>query len=252
MALSRLSFYSEVLGMQTEVIVILPQKSSTGEIGVNAKADDDAYKCLYLLHGLSDDHTTWLRRTSIERYAIDHGICVVMPCGGRSFYSNIKNGMAYYDYIAKELPRRIREFFHVSHKREDTFIAGNSMGGYGALKIALKECDTFCAAAALSPCCDLIGAGYQDILESIFGEPIMPEEDDAVCLAKLIDSNPNKPRLYVAMGTNDFLYETIKPFCQQVNACSYDFTYIETDASHSWAFWDVQIQDALKWMFHKE
>ena len=97
MALITLNFYSESLGIQTEVWVVMPQKSCAGQIGIDAKAGDSAYKCLYLLHGLSDDHTIWLRRTSIERYATDYGICVVMPCGGRSFYCNMKDGMAYYD-----------------------------------------------------------------------------------------------------------------------------------------------------------
>ena len=252
MALITLNFYSEALGMQTEVMVILPQKSSQGEIGIANNAGDCAYKCLYLLHGLSDDHTIWLRRTSIERYAAQYGICVVMPCGGRSFYCNMQNGMAYYTYIAKELPRRIQEFFRVSHKREDTYIAGLSMGGYGALKIALKESDNFCAAAALSPCCDLKAAGFEGILQSIFGKPELPEDENVCFLAKQQENNPNKPRLYVAMGTEDFLYENIQPFRKQLTNSTYDFTYLEKTASHSWDFWDSQIQNALKWMFHKE
>ncbi len=251
MALITLNFYSEALGMQSEVWVIMPQKSCAGQIGIDSNAGDSAYKCLYLLHGLSDDHTIWLRRTSIERYATNYGICVVMPCGGRSFYCNIKNGMAYYDYIAKEVPQRIREFFHVSHKREDTFIAGLSMGGYGALKIALKEPDTFCAAAALSPCCDLKAAGFEGILQSIYGEPRMPEEDDVTYLAKQTQSHPNKPRLYVAIGTEDFLYNTIQSFRNLMENSTYDFTYLEKPANHSWDFWDSQIQDVLKWMFQK-
>lgn len=251
MALITLNFYSEALGMQTEVLVIMPQQSTNGEIGIKSRANDTSYKCLYLLHGLSDDHTIWLRRTSIERYAAQYGICVVMPCGGRSFYCDIKNGLAYYTFIAKELPMRIREFFHVSDKREDTFVAGLSMGGYGALKMALKEPDTFCAAAALSPCCDLKAARYEPILEGIFGKPEMPKEEDVSYLAKLQENNPSRPRLYIAMGTEDFLYQNIQPFRTQLETSTYDFTYLEKPAEHSWDFWDSQIQDALKWMFDK-
>ena len=89
MALCEIRLYSEALGMQTTVNVVIPQKNTAGEIGVNGKADREKYKCLYLLHGLSDDHSIWLRRTSIERYAQKYGICVVMPCAGRSFYTDM-------------------------------------------------------------------------------------------------------------------------------------------------------------------
>ena len=78
MAFIELNFYSEALGMQTQVNVILPQKSSAGEIGgSSASINAQEYRCLYLLHGLSDDHTIWMRRTSIERYASEYGICAL-------------------------------------------------------------------------------------------------------------------------------------------------------------------------------
>lgn len=248
MALLNVNFYSEALGMQTEVLVILPQKSVMGQIGIEAKTRDTAYKTLYLLHGLSDDQTIWMRRTSIERYASEYGICVVMPCGGRSFYCDMKYGQAYYTFIAKELPQRIREFFRVSDKREDTFVAGLSMGGYGALKMALKEPDTFCAGAGLSPCCHLDSLDFNGILMSIFGEIKTPESEDLACLADKMRSAPNKPRLYMAMGTDDFLYENAQPLRKKLEK-DYDFTYYETKATHSWDFWDSQIQTVLKWMF---
>ena len=69
MAFLKLDFFSEVLGMQTEINVVIPQRSSAGEIGVSSNGSSKKYKCLYLLHGLSDDHTIWMRRTSVERYA---------------------------------------------------------------------------------------------------------------------------------------------------------------------------------------
>ena len=147
---------------------------------------------------------------------------------------------------------RIREFFHVSHKREDTYIAGISMGGYGALKIALKESDAFAAGAALSPCCDLNAAGMGDILVSIFGEQKMPESEDVSCLARLHKNDPQKPRLYTVMGTEDFLYENFQPTRKALESSGYDFTYFEKPGAHNWAFWDQEIQNVLKWMFPKE
>lgn len=249
MALITLNFYSQSLGMQTEVLVIMPQKNTAGQIGIQSKAEGTAYPCLYLLHGLSDDHTIWLRRTSIERYASQYGICVVMPCGGRSFYSNTAYGMNYYDYIAKELPQRMQEFFHVSSRREDTFIAGLSMGGYGAFKIALREKNRFCAAAALSPVGDLQNAGFEGLLQTIFGSTTVPQEDDLLYLSKAHKDDPQKPKLYFAIGTDDFLYENSKSLRKTLTDCGYHLTYHEEKATHSWEFWDCQIQKVLQWMF---
>lgn len=94
---------------------------------------------LYLLHGLSDNHSCWLRRTAVDRYAEEYGIAVVMPEVQRSFYCDMAHGPAYFTYIADELPQICQRLFRLSDKREDTFIAGNSMGGYGALKAALSR-----------------------------------------------------------------------------------------------------------------
>lgn len=252
MALITLKFYSEALQMQTEVYVAIPQKNSNGEIGIGNNAGEGKYKCLYLLHGLSDDHTIWLRRTSIERYAADYGICVVMPCGGRSFYTDMKYGAKYYTYIAKELPRVIGEFFNVSDKREDTFIAGLSMGGYGALKIALRENDRFCAAAGLSSVADIYREDFKKTLVPVFGDNIeIPREDDLFSLVESKNNEEQKPRLFMTIGTEDFMYKDNLRLKEKIEALDYDYTYTEAAGEHSWDFWDDKIQDALKWMFEK-
>lgn len=251
MALSELHFFSEALHMQTSVYVVIPQRKSSGEIGVSNGAKGEKYPCLYLLHGLSDDYTIWLRRTSIERYAQEYGICVVMPSGDRSFYTDMKYGGQYYTYIAKELPRVIQEFFNVSDRREDNFVAGLSMGGYGALKIGMRECDRFCAAAGLSSVAD-IGERvkfFRDAAVPIFGEDlIVPPEDDLLQLARKQNSNPNKPRIFMAVGTEDFLYEDNQKLRTLYEELNYDYTYRETPGAHTWDFWDTQIQNVLKWM----
>ncbi len=251
MALITLNVFSEALGMQTEIKVIVPQRSSNGEIGITNDVEQTAYKCLYLLHGLSDDQTIWLRRTSIERYAAEYGICVVMPCADKSFYCDMKYGMAFYTFIAKELPRLIREFFHVSDKREDTFVAGLSMGGYGALKLALRDPDTFCAAAGLSPVADIKNVGFSDVLRAVFGDDFaVPQEDDLLWLADTCKDHPHRPRLYIGIGTEDFLYENNRKLKRKLEDNGYDFTYRESAGSHSWEFWDEYIQYVLKWLFN--
>ena len=246
-----LKFYSEALGMQTEVYVVIPQRQTSGEIGVATKAEDQKYKCLYLLHGLSDDHSIWLRRTSIERYASEYGICVVMPAAAKSFYTDMKYGMKYFTYIAKELPRVIREFLNVSDKREDTFIAGLSMGGYGALKIGLRQCDTFCAAAGLSPVAELIyDEAHRELYLPIWGESnYLPKEDNLFYLVEKQNDNPNRPRLYIGIGTDDFLYPGVQRLKKKLDGMDFDFTYRESEGrAHTWDFWDEYIQYVLEWM----
>ena len=251
MALAELNFYSEALGMQTTVNVIIPQKSSSGEIGIKSDAKDEKYKCLYLLHGLSDNHSIWLRRTSIERYAQEYGICVVMPCADKSFYTDMKDGGKYYTYIAKELPRIIREFFNVSEKREDNFIAGNSMGGYGALKIGLRECDSFCACAGLSSVADIVGLTdtFRDVYIPIFGEELnIPDEENLFFLTQSNNNNPNKPKIYMGVGTEDYMYKENIKLKEHIESLDFDFTYRESSGTHCWEFWDEYIQYVLEWM----
>ncbi len=254
MAFIDLKFYSNVLGMQTEVAVIIPQGANTGEIGVDNNTRPGPYKCLYLLHGLSDDHTIWMRRTAIERYASNYGICVVMPRADKSFYTDMKYGMKYYTHIAKEIPQIIREFFNVSAKREDNYVAGLSMGGYGALKIALRECDSFCMGAGLSPCSDMKAlvktGGFEEVIFPVFGEDYyIKDEDDILWLLDEKKDDPNRPALFVGIGTEDFLYQNNFALREKMKGLDYDFTYREGPGVHNWDFWDEYIKHVLWWMF---
>ncbi|MBR4058812.1 MAG: esterase family protein [Lachnospiraceae bacterium] len=250
MALIDIKLYSEALGMQTEVYVVIPQKSTQGEIGITNNVGDTKYKCLYLLHGLSDDHSIWLRRTSVERYASDYGICVVMPCGHKSFYTDMKYGNKYYTYIAKELPCIIQELFKVSNRQEDNFIAGLSMGGYGALKIALKERGKFCAAAGLSSVADIRRKDFEKVQIPIWGENReIPAEDDLFSLVEQCNEYYDKPRLFMAIGTEDFMYQDNVRLKEKIKSLDYDYTYYEAPGTHCWEFWDEYIQYVLEWMF---
>ena len=132
MAFLELHYHSDALGIGVTVNVILPEKAKT-LIGMNAEGGDN-YKTLYLFHGLSDDQSIWMRRTSIERYAADYGIAVVMPSVNRSWYTDTVYKAKYFTFVTEELPRVCRSYFRgMSDKREDTLVAGLSMGGYGAV-----------------------------------------------------------------------------------------------------------------------
>ena len=126
--------YADTLGMETRMHVLLPER-------LQGKA-----RTLYLLHGMSDDEGTWMRRTAIDRYAEEKDLAVVMPDGGLGWYTDMHIGFPWFTYITQELPAICRSFFpNMSEKREDTFVAGLSMGGYGALKCALRAPETYCA-----------------------------------------------------------------------------------------------------------
>ena len=250
MALLNLKFYSESLKMQTEVFIVMPQKNTDGEIGISAASGSGRYKCLYLLLGQSDAASIWLRRTSIERYAAACGLCVVMPAAGLSYYTDMKYGQNYYTYISRELPRIVAEYLNISQAREDTYIAGLSMGGYGALKIALRNPERYCAAAGLSPVADVSWILADKALSvPIFGDvETVPPEEDLFYLTKAHDGDACKPRLYVGIGTEDFIYDADVRFHRWMEGLHYDLTWRESPGTHSWEFWDEYIQYVLQWM----
>lgn len=251
MAFLELNIFSESLGTHQVVNVVMPQGSTNGEIGIG-NGSSGSTKCLYLLHGLSDNHSIWLRRTSVERYAQEYGICIVMPFGDRSFYTDMKHGGKYYTYIAKELPKILSSMLNISNKREDNFIAGLSMGGYGALKIGLRECERFSAAAGLSSVADMNGFKelFKDDFVNIFGEDmIIPEDDDLLALAEKYNENPKKPRIFMGVGTEDWLYGANQKLKAKFEALDYDYTYRESSGVHNWVFWDEYIQYVLEWLY---
>ncbi|MFB9328629.1 alpha/beta hydrolase [Paenibacillus aurantiacus] len=254
MALMQCDFYSETLGVSASMNVILPQRTTT-QIGMSsASSGETRHPVLYLLHGLSDDHTIWLRRTSIERYVAPLGIAVVMPAVGRSFYANMKQGYDYWDFISEELPALARSFFPISEKREDNFVAGLSMGGYGAFKLALSHPDRFAAAASLSGALDarFFIQEHEEEAARIFGSmsEFNGSGNDLFHLAKLraAEGSAKLPQLYQCCGTEDFLYEDNVKFRDEALRLGLPLTYDEGPGEHEWGYWDHHIQRVLEWL----
>jgi S-formylglutathione hydrolase FrmB len=252
MALIQCDFSSEVLGMAMSMDVILPQ-NTTRQIGMQGKAGEGKFPTLYLLHGCSDDHTIWLRRTSIERYVAPLGLAVVMPNVHRSYYTNMKEGANYWDYVSEEIPRLARSFFPLSDKREENFVAGLSMGGYGAFKMALKCPEKFCAAASLSGALEMdwMTSARPEEARRIFGDlkSLAGSEYDALTMLEQLQASGKPiPKLFQACGTEDFLYDANLRFKTAVETKGLDYTYLEKPGTHCWEFWDDTIQDVLKWL----
>jgi S-formylglutathione hydrolase FrmB len=250
MALIHCDFFSEVLGLCTSMCVILPQP-------LGARAKRDRYPVLYLLHGMSDDHTIWQRRTSIERYVEPLDLAVVMPAVQRSFYIDMAHGYRYGTFVSEELPALARSFFPLSDAREDTFVAGLSMGGYGAFKLALTHPDRYAAAASLSGALDIASLRraedeeWRAEMRLIFGNlrGVAGSDNDLFHLAReLARSKTVKQRLYQCCGTEDPLYRDNVRFKRLAESLGLDLTYEEGPGEHEWGYWDRQIQKVLAWL----
>jgi S-formylglutathione hydrolase FrmB len=259
MALVHWHFYSASLGMQRSAEVVLPQSSSG--IGVGGRERGDRIPVLYLLHGWSDDHTIWQRRTSIERYALEKGLAVIMPGTDLGFYTDMKYGYDFWQFFSGELPELTAEFFpRLSTRREDTFVAGLSMGGFGALKLGINCPERFAAAASLSGLTDPLwqyhgGAGGREgraneAWLNIFGEEDElrgSESDLHAKLEELIASGRPMPRFYQTCGTEDFLYGINVEFRDKFKD-RIDLTYHEERGVHEWGYWDQNIQRVIDWL----
>ncbi len=259
MAFIQCNLFSEALEMSCAVNVLLPQQTSA-QVGMSGRSRGGPHPTLWLLHGRTDDHTIWMRRTAIERYAADLGLAVVMPNVHLSWYQDMALGPRYFTYIAEELPRLCRDFFPLSDRREDNFIAGLSMGGYGAFLHALRHPENFAAAASLSGALDL--AGYIAMrkaegspayagMRQIFADPdaVAGSEADLLALASRAQKNgPPLPALYACCGTGDFLYDANQRLRQHFAELGLPLTYEEGPGEHNWAFWDQWIQRVLAWL----
>lgn len=253
MALVRCDFFSEALELSTSMTVVLPQATQT-QIGMSGVAGDAPAPVLYLLHGLSDDDTIWLRRTSIERYAAGLGLAVVMPQVHRSFYRDEVHGNRFWTFLSQELPALVGHFFRLSDRREDTFVAGLSMGGYGALQWALRCPERFAAAASLSGALDLArlrrDGDRAAVFDRVFGDAAI-EGSDGDLLALLDrsgDAVGELPALYVGCGTQDVLIEDNRAFAEHATRRGLTVTTDFGPGEHEWGYWDRQIQDVLRWL----
>ena len=214
------------------------------------------YKTLYLLHGLYGSDDIFLANTSIRKFAEDNGIAVVIPCGENSFYVDNEKAHTFYgEYVGQELLDITRNIFPLSPKREDTYIAGFSMGGYGAIRNGLKYYKNFSKIGMISPA--LITEDInefqmsnnvlysKDFYESVFGDlnKIKNSDKDP---KYLIEMTLDIPDIYMACGINDFLFEKCVDFYRFLNSKGIDATFISGEGEHTWEFCDKYIKKFIK------
>ncbi|MBR4447907.1 alpha/beta hydrolase family protein [Methanobrevibacter sp.] len=214
------------------------------------------YKTLYFLHGLYGSDDIVLANTSIQKFAEDNGIAIVIPCGDNSFYLDNEKAHAYYgQYVGRELLDITRNIFPLSDKREDTFIAGFSMGGYGAIRNGLKYFENFSKIGMISPALitdDIVDytddnnvLRSKDYYESIFGnlDEIAGSDKDP---KYLIENCPDIPDIYMACGVDDFLFEKSSDFYGFLKAKGIDATFVEAEGEHTWDFCDKYLKEFIK------
>ncbi|WP_432477084.1 alpha/beta hydrolase [Nocardioides sp. GXQ0305] len=248
MALLDVDLFSESLLVGTSLTVTLPQ-ATTAQVGVEpVPVPADGWPVLYLLHGLSDDHSAWVRYTAIERYARAAGLAVVMPAAGRSFYADEAHGHAYWTWIAEELPQRVAEMFRVSGRPDDTFVAGLSMGGYGALKLGLTHPHRYAGVASMSAPVDvhvLERPERKELLHRVFDGRIPPTADLEVLLDGAGDA---VPPLYLGCGTEDKLLHANERFAARVEDAGLEVTTDFRPGAHEWGLWDAMVRDVIAWL----
>ena len=250
-------YKSPVLDRHTQINVIVPTPKKEGEpLGSN-------FKVLYLFHGHNGDADSWLYFSNISRYAQDAGIVVVMPSVNNSFYQDMAHGERFFTYVTQELPEYIQSIFPVSKKPEDTFVAGLSMGGYGAYYVGLSFPEKFAAVASLSGAVDVafratpmpqgqameLPGWITDCFGDIRGLP--GSDKDVFALAEKAQQKGCLPRLYQSCGTADFLYGMNRCSYEKFREMGVNVTWREIPGkAHEWDLWDEEIRRVIDWMLN--
>lgn len=240
MALIHLNHFSQALGKCAACFVVVPDGKGP-------------FPVVYLLHGHSDDYTIWQRRTSIERYAARHGIMVVMPDGGRGWYSDALDGISRYESHILETVTIIENLLPARTDRAGRGIGGLSMGGYGSLKLALKHPRLFASVVSHSGALDMAtwhrSGPRTGHLQQIFGKRLSADED-CFKLATKVRAARLRPRVRIDCGTDDFLIEHNRSMHRHLDRIGYAHEYEEFPGAHTWEYWDQHIQSALA--FHAQ
>ncbi|MFD1441519.1 alpha/beta hydrolase [Lacticaseibacillus hegangensis] len=238
MANLALTFSSTILKGQNTVHLILPDKPLGQKIPV-----------IWLLHGLGDDGSCWIRKTRLEQLTTDVNVAVVMPDMGRSFYRNLPGGLHYYIYLSEELPEYLQSLFPLSRQASENFLVGNSMGGYGSFYWAAHQPEKFSYVATLSPVTDLstVPSFMPDYESSLGSKP--------AALPTLLDEfETNASKLQhlnwlTLAGKDDQLTHASVAFAKSArDSLGIDINEHVLPGKHDWTFWDQNLSTILSWL----
>lgn len=263
MAVYEFHFYSKCLGRYVPVTGILPTDGHAVHPECIPECYERPMKSVYLLSGYSGCSTDWLNYTQLVIYCYQYNVAAFLPAGENSFYINDTEHMAdYEEYIAKELVDYTRVTFAcVSKHREDTIIAGNSMGGFGALYLGLKYGSVFGKILSLSPAIvcyaytreknAFMDAGIsEEFCRGVFGTPGEAAGTDRnleMLYDRCVEQGVELPDIFMACGTEDFCLEQDRTMAEFLTKRKASFHYMETEGEHVWMVWNRHIEKALEW-----
>ena len=258
MAYFRIEYFSQALRRQTSFEALLPtdpRMPAQEEHGAGRPM-----RTLFLLHGYTGKAGNWVPDYLTEKY----NFAIIMPTAENSFYLDGEaTGCAYETMVARELPAFVRRTFGIASGPEDTFIAGLSMGGFGALHTGLAHPDVFGKIGALSSALIVHEvAGMQPgqgnevanyaYYRQCFGDPATAAERDCnpeVLVKRLQSQGKALPEIYMCCGTEDFLLEHNRAFHRFLEENGVAHEYHEGPGQHDMAFWSEHIVKVVDWMF---
>lgn len=263
MSLIEVNFVSKQLAHEVTFSAVVPVE--TPDMMSN-ELDTGPFPTLYLLHGSYGNYTDFISGTRIQRWANEHRIAVVMPSGANEFYvDKAAYGSKWGTYVGQELVEYTRALLPLSDRREDTYIAGLSMGGYGALINGLKYHDTFGRIGAFSPGIlnemILNHTGNYDLYASLglddefyrrsFDDGPRLKGTDLDCrwlVSELKRQRCELPRVYMTVGRQDSLRSSVRDYRDFLLENGVDLTYVEDEGGHEWDFWDRQLKKFVDWL----
>lgn len=244
--------HSKTMKLDTWVKVVTPNE---------IKKDDKPYRVIYMLHGSPCNSIDWIRYTMLPLYACKHNVVFVIPEIGNVWSKSIPDGGNFFDYIVDELPDIIGGMFNISDKRGDMAIMGNSTGAYSALKCAFLRPKQYVLCGAFSTghvrpdkYVDYLQSqdpGTPEDAENLHLKPVykhdLDNDNDALLkLAVKASKEAVKPKIYMTIGKQDFLYESNEVLKKHIEKLTFDYTFETWDGTHDWFFWDKSIKKALE------
>ncbi len=256
MAKININLFSAYLKRNVHVDVVLPSKDFLNVINNDLEYKDKKYKCLYLLHGTGDNEKVWSENTSIDDLAQKYGVVVVMPSAENTYYADTTYSVFMKSFIEKELYSFINSNFPVSKNKEDIYIAGNSMGGYGALKIALSNLDKFGNCASFSGGLDVVkqvNSSLANVIDfkAVFGDITNLDQSEHSIKYLLNNSVVKDLNIYLTCGDEDQNLLSTKEIVSVLDEKKIIYKFIEDKGGHTWSYWDKQIKDYFEFVFKK-
>ncbi len=263
MAKFECSYYARTLARDVAFCVLLPDEKDMAA-GDGHKQSDGLYRTLYVLHGGLEDCHAWICKSNIGTYVDRYGLAVVSISYENSYLTDLRIGQQYFTWMTEDLIPYVRRIFPLSDRREDNFVAGTSMGGYCAAKLALRRADLFSGLAIFSGAVDTGDElkGKQNpmnfmnpFFKDAFGTPeqYRGSENDVVALLRGFKNHPQDlPKIFQCCGTEDALYIDNSLYRDEALKIGADITWVEKNAGHTWDFWNSCMQEALRTLTGEE